>query len=221
MAQVMLDDIVGRDDLPTLAGIRASGGSNAVMPLVSSHIVSLYKFANIEIVGGQEIETAMFIISNYWYLNVAELAKFFSELKAGVYGQFIWGNRINNQQILAFLSGFVRHDRFNAITRNEQRKMQEKREKGFSNLNDFAGSMISGRNDFLKIKEAAKTDMKSFCSIYPHLPEKYPVETWWNAWKGDEAALNFVFGEKVQSIEKATDYISLYLCEYNSKIQSR
>lgn len=221
ISDVLLEDIAGNNTIPTLSEIKSVYGSKPIISIIVSHILSVYKFAGIDIESVQEsaIETAALICSNYWYLNLAEVARFFNDLKSGVYGQFVWGSRVNNQQVLVCLSDFI-GDRRRAIERVEKNKAETLREKGFCKVDAAAAAMITGVETVKELRDRAITSFNAFTELFPNLPDTYSPDIWWHAWNGSGNALKIIYKNNLPDKEVAKRDIGCYLCDYNIRFNS-
>ena len=88
------------EGIPTLADINVVFGNATSVRIITEHLQSILRYAGIDIAPQQLAETALSILASYYFLNLAELCIFFTQLKNGSRGQFVWGNRINNQSIM-------------------------------------------------------------------------------------------------------------------------
>lgn len=132
--QLALSDIVQREDIPTLADVNRMHGNIASLTIIAEHLISVVRFAGVEMTQDQAKETALVILSGYYHLNLAELAMFFHRLKCGELGQVVFGKKINNQAIMVALHDFAA-ERRSKIDRLEAKKAQaeslERRAAGF------------------------------------------------------------------------------------------
>lgn len=211
---VTLSDVVAADNIPTLADVGRSFSNSTAIEIITKHLQSVLRYAGVELTDAQLAETALSILSSYWYLNMAELCIFFCQLKNGSRGQFVWGSRINNQAIMVALSDFCK-DRCREIERKENERIQKQVEKGFSRLEDFSKNIVIGTVKVREQVEIAKRDYTAFCEFFPYLPDKYAPEVLWKAWGGEKDALRQIYGENVPPVEVTEKDIGSYLCEYN------
>ena len=56
---------------------------------------------------------------------------------------------------------------------------------------------------------------EAFLKFFPYLPDRYPPEVLWRAWRGDNEALQTIYGDKIPAKEVAEKDIGMYLCNYN------
>ena len=103
---VSLSDVANAENIPTLADVNRSFSNSTSVEIITEHLKSVLRYAGVELTNAQLAETALSILSSYWYLNLAELCIFFSQLKNGSRGQFVWGSKINNQAIMVALVEF-------------------------------------------------------------------------------------------------------------------
>lgn len=211
---VELKDVASTDEIPTLADVNAAFGNSTSVEIIVRHLQSVFRYAGIELPDAQLAETSMSILSSYWYLNLAELCIFFSQLKNGSRGQFVWGAKINNQAIMVALADFCK-DRRREIERKESEKIRQEVEKGYSRNETLVKDIVLGTQSIKEEREKAKRDYKAFCAFFPHLPEQYNPITLWKAWGGDKDALQGIYGDNVPPIEVAEMDIGRYLCQYN------
>lgn len=211
---VELKDVAIADEIPTLADVNAAFGNSTSVEIIVRHLQSVFRYAGIELPDAQLAETSMSILSSYWYLNLAELCIFFSQLKNGSRGQFVWGAKINNQAIMVALADFCK-DRRREIERKESEKIRQEVEKGYSRNETLAKDIVIGAQRIQKEREKAKLDFKAFCEFFPYLPDKYKPDVLWKAWGGNKEALREIYGEHIPATEYAEKDIGMYLCNYN------
>lgn len=178
--QMALSEIVQREDLPTLADVNRVHGNIASIAIIAEHLISVVRFAGVDLTQDQAKETALVILSGYYYLNLAELALFFHRLKCGELGQVVWGQKINNQAIMCALHDFAA-ERRQKIDRLEAEKVQaeslERRAK------DYAGSVIGGIEGHYK---RCREDFDYFCQAFPILLGGEHARAWWEHFKKDQ-----------------------------------
>lgn len=211
---VTLSEVVAADNIPTLADVGRSFSNSTAVEIITKHLQSVLRYAGVELTDAQLAETALSILSSYWYLNLAELCLFFCQLKNGSRGQFVWGARINNQAIMVALSDFCK-DRRREIERKENERIQRQVEKGFSRLEDCSQNIVIGTMKVREKTEVAKRDYTAFCEFFPYLPECYDPVILWKAWGGDKEALHQIYGDNIPVSEIAEKDIGSYLCDYN------
>lgn len=102
-----LSDILKCEDIPTLADVNRVHGNKTSIKIISTHLITVAHFAGIALTEEQGEQTALVILSGYYYLNLAELALFFHNLKSGYYNQFVYGKIINNNAIMVALHDFA------------------------------------------------------------------------------------------------------------------
>ena len=211
---VELIDVVNADQLPTLADVNVVFGNSTSVRIIVRHLQSIFRYAGVEMLDSQQAETAMSILSSYWYLNLAELCIFFCQLKNGSRGQFVWGARINNQAIMVALSDFCK-DRHRAIEHKENERIRQEVEKGYTRNETLIKDIVTGTQSIKSAREKAKTDYVAFCEFFPYLPDKYNQKVLWKAWGGDKDALRQIYGKDIPTAEIAERDIGGYLCSYN------
>lgn len=211
---VMLRDVVNHPSIPTLADVNTAYNNAVSVDIITRHLNSVLNYAGIELVSMQLAETALSILSSYWYLNLAELCIFFSQLKSGSRGQFVWGKKINNQAIMVALADFCR-ERRHEIERQENEKIRKDSEKGYSRNETLLVDIHKGLNHVRLVRESALKDYEEFRRLFPHIPDKYDPEILWRAWGGDKEALHLIYGERIPPEKVAESDIGKFLCEYN------
>lgn len=211
---VSLYDVANADNIPTLADVNRSFSNSTSVEIITEHLKSVLRYAGVELTDAQLAETALSILSSYWYLNLAELCIFFSQLKNGSRGQFVWGSKINNQAIMVALADFCK-DRHREIDHQENERIRQETEKGYSRSEVFAKDIVVGSQRIQSEREEAKKDFKAFCKLFPYLPDKYKPEVLWKAWRGDKDALREIYGESIPEADVAEMDIGLCLCNYN------
>ena len=182
--------------------------------IITSHLESVLKYAGVELSREQMAETALAILSGYWFLNLAELCIFFTRLKNGSCGQLVWGKSLNNQAVMVALSDFCK-ERREVIIRKETERMARAVEKGFSRTEDFAAGIVLGVQGIAVKRERAKADFNAFLEFFPCLPSGYDPIALWKAWGGDPDAINLLFGNNPPGVEAAAESVGRYLCDYN------
>lgn len=211
---VELKDVANADGIPTLADVNVTFGNSSSVRIIVRHLQSVFRYAGIEMLDTQLAETAMSMLSSYWYLNLAELCIFFSQLKNGSRGQFVWGTKINNQAIMVALADFCR-DRRQAMEKQESERVRQQVEKGFSRSEDLAKGIVVGTLGVRDRAEEAKQDYGAFCKFFPYLPAEYNPKVLWKAWGGDIGALHLIYGDEIPPADIAEKDIGSYLCDYN------
>lgn len=179
MCEVNLVDMVDAG-LPTISTLKKTYGSKLVLAVVTSHLVSIFNFAGISVSNDQAVELTSIIASYYGYLNLAEIAKYFSELKAGKYGQFIWGGNVNVQQITVGLNSFSKE-------RNKAIEIKERAKEKPKNIASQGISIVQGIEEYKRLKSSAKKEYASFRALFPRMykDDKYNNKIW-RAWKGEQ-----------------------------------
>ena len=218
-----LRQIAAHKDIPSVADVNVVYGNAVMVAIVSDHLRGILRYVGIDvstnalqsnqILAMQILDTANIIASNYYFLNLMELALFFREIKSGKRGQVIWGNKLNTQELMVRLSEFV-SDRAAAISKNELEAKKEQEEKGFTNIKQAGSAITEGLNGWRRMLEEAKTNYDRFLQMFPKFPS-HPPMCWYNAWLGDKAALSSVFGDAGVIPENYEDAIIKHLCDYN------
>lgn len=211
---VALYDVANAEHIPTLADVNRSFSNSTSIEIITEHLKSVLRYAGVELTNAQLAETALSILSSYWYLNLAELCIFFSQLKNGSRGQFVWGTKINNQAIMVALADFCK-DRRREIEHKESVRIRQDTEKGYSRSETLTKDIVLGAKSIQIAREEAMQSFDAFLKFFPHLPEKYTPEVLWKAWKGDNEALHTIYGEKIPAADIAEKDIGMYLCNYN------
>lgn len=211
---VSLSDVANAENIPTLADVNRSFSNSTSVEIITEHLKSVLRYAGVELTNAQLAETALSILSSYWYLNLAELCIFFSQLKNGSRGQFVWGTKINNQAIMVALADFCK-DRRREIEHKESVRIRQDTEKGYSRSETLTKDIVLGAKSIQIAREEAMQSFDAFLKFFPHLPEKYTPEVLWKAWKGDNEALHTIYGEKIPAADIAEKDIGMYLCNYN------
>lgn len=211
---VMLPDVANSPDIPKLADVNMAYSNSVSVEIITGHLNSVLRYAGVELNPAQLAETALSILASYWYLNLAELCIFFSQLKNGSRGQFVWGTKINNQAIMVALADFCQ-DRRQAMEKQESERVRQQVEKGFSRSEDLAKGIVVGTLGVRDRAEEAKQDYGAFCKFFPHLPAEYNPKVLWKAWGGDIGALHLIYGDEIPPADIAEKDIGSYLCDYN------
>lgn len=209
-----LSEVVNSERIPTLTDVGRAFGNSVSVKIITSHLNSALRYSDVELTDAQLAETALAILQGYWFLNLAELCIFFSQLKCGVRGQIVWGSKINNQALMVQLAEFCR-ERNAVIGRIETDKQKEAMERGFSRLESHASSIVAGVEKSRDLAEKAKEDIAVFRELFPEAPPQCSHEVWWKAWKGEREALKLIYGSSVPSVDIAMTDVGKYLCSYN------
>lgn len=219
---VLLSQIVNHKDIPSVADVNRVYGNATMVSIISDHIRGILKYVGVDVSAAalqsnqtlavQIFDTANIIASNYYYLNLMELALFFREVKSGKRGQVVWGNRLNTQELMVRLSEFV-SDRALAIEKNEMEARKEIEKKGFTNIKQAGAAITSGLDGWRKMLEEAKTNYDRFLQMFPKFPQGISPIVWYDAWLGDRAALDVIFDNEPPG--NYEDEIIKKLCDYN------
>ena len=211
---VSLSDVANAENIPTLADVNRSFSNSTSIEIITEHLKSVLRYAGVELTNAQLAETALSILSSYWYLNLAELCIFFSQLKNGSRGQFVWGSKINNQAIMVALADFCK-DRRREIEHRENELVRKKAETGYARNENLIKDIVTGVQNTRREREKAKQDFKAFCELFPYLPDKYEPKVLWKAWGGNKEALRKIYGESTPPPDVTEMDIGMYLCNYN------
>ncbi len=219
-----LRQIAAHKGIPSVADVNVVYGNAVMVAIVSDHLRGVLRYVGIDvsttalqsnqILAMQILDTANIIASNYYFLNLMELALFFREIKSGKRGQVIWGNKLNTQELMVRLSEFV-SDRAAAIIKNELEAKKEQEEKGFTNIKQAGAAITEGLNGWRRMLEEAKTNYDRFLQMFPKFPKDIAPMCWYNAWLGDTCALELCFGNMKDVPENYEDAIIKLLCDYN------
>lgn len=221
-----LADVVKCDGVPTLADVSRVYGNVTALSLVSEHIRSVFRYAGIDMnledarMRSMVAETALAIVSGYYYLNLYELCIFFNQLKTGQRGQFVWGSRINNQAVMVALHDFA-SDRRDAIVRMENERYKERAERGYSRIDDAASDMVAGVKGIRNLAEKAKADYSVFRRLFPNLPNNYKAFDLFMAYRGKETAIRAIYGNDSPPPDVASRDIYKFLCDYNCRMNRK
>lgn len=217
-----LMQIANHKDIPSVADVNVVYGNAVMVAIVSDHVRGILRYVGVDvsanalqsnqILAMQILDTANIIASNYYYLNLMEIALFFREVKSGKRGQVIWGNKLNTQELMVRLSDFV-SDRRIAIEKNELEAKREREKQGFTNIKQAGAAIAGGLNGWRKMLEEAKSNYDRFLQMFPKFPEVLPPIGWYNAWLGEYDSLEKVFGENIP--QNYEDEIIKHLCNYN------
>ena len=180
--QMALSEIVQREDIPTLADVNRVHGNLASIRIIAEHLISVVRFAGVELTEDQAKETALVILSGYYYLNLAELALFFHRLKCGELGQVVYGKKINNQAIMCALHDFAAERRQKIdriIAEQAQAESLERRAAG------YVGAVQNGIACHYK---KCHENFEYFCDSWPVLKQagKEHQKRWWEEFKNNQ-----------------------------------
>lgn len=217
-----LRQIAANKDIPSVADVNVVYGNAVMVAIVSDHLRGLLRYVGVDvsaqalqsnqILAMQILDTANIIASNYYFLNLMELALFFREVKSGKRGQVVWGSKLNTQELMVRLSEFVA-DRACAIDKNETEAKKEAEKKSFSTIKQAGAAITDGVTGWRRMLQEAKTNYDRFLQMFPKFPKSIAPIVWYNAWLGNQEALDTVFnGETPENYE---DAIIKHLCDYN------
>ena len=211
---VTLAEVVRMKNIPTLADVNAAYGNTTSVKIITEHLNSVLRYAGVELTPPQLAETALSILSSYWFLNLAELCIFFNQLKNGSRGQFVWGNKVNNQAIMVALYSFFQERMLECHT-FENEKTREQSLKGYTRVEDAASAIVVGVNKIQTLKDKAKTDYKAFRKLFPLIPDNYKPDVLWKAYSGNTEAIRAIYGLNPPPPDVASDDIGKFLCSFN------
>lgn len=219
---VSLRQIANHKDIPSVADVNVVYGNAVMVSIVSDHIRGVLRYVGVDVSAGalqsnqmlamQILDTANIVASNYYYLNLMELALFFREVKSGKRGQVVWGSKLNTQELMVRLSEFVA-DRALAIEKNEMEARKAQQQKGFTNIKQAGAAISEGVGGWRKMLEEAKGNYDRFLKLFPKFPQGISPIVWYDAWLGDRAALDVVFDNEPPG--NYEDEIIKNLCDYN------
>lgn len=106
-------------------------------------------------------------------------------------------------------------DRRREIERMESAKIRQDTENGYSRSEMLSKDIVLGTKGIRNTREEAMQSFKAFLKFFPYLPDRYPPEVLWRAWRGDNEALQTIYGDKIPAKEVAEKDIGMYLCNYN------
>lgn len=180
-----LSELVKREDIPTLADVNRMHGNKTSLGIIALHLISVVRFAGVDLSQGQAEETALVILSGYYYLNLAELALFFHRLKCGELGQVVFGKKINNQAIMCALHDFAaeRRQKIDRIAAEKaQAESLERRTAG------YVGAIQNGaiQNGIEGHYKKCHEDFDYFCQAFPVLLGGEHARAWWEYFKKDQ-----------------------------------
>lgn len=217
-----LRQIAANRNIPSVADVNVAFGNAVMVALVSDHIRGILRYVGVDvssqalqsnqILAMQILDTANIIASNYYYLNLMELALFFREVKAGKRGQVVWGSKLNTQELMVRLSEFVA-DRALAIEKNELEANKEDEKRTFATIKEAGAAITEGITGWRRMLEEAKTNYNRFLQMFPRFPKGISSVVWYNAWLGNESALEIVFDGSLP--DNHEDKIIKLLCDYN------
>ena len=217
---ISLDDVIRREGIPTLADVNRVYGNTTSVRIITGHLQSVLNYAGVELAPAQLAETSLAILSSYYFLNLAELCIFFTQLKNGSRGQFVWGSKVNNQAIMVALHDFCL-DRGNAYRKLEQENIRIAADRNYSRIENAAAAMIKGIDSIRELKEKAKTDYSAFRTLFPMLPDNYKPEDLFGAYGEKETVIRTIYGENTPPPGVASEDIYRFLCDYNVKMNRK
>lgn len=195
-----LSELVKREDIPTLADVNRMHGNKTSLGIIALHLISVVRFAGVDLTQEQTEETALVILSGYYYLNLAELALFFHRLKCGELGQVVWGQKINNQAIMCALHDFAA-ERRQKIDRIEAEKAQAE-----SLERRAAGYVGAIQNGIAGHYDKCEESLDYFLKAFPFLVGSPHACAWWEHFKKDrEKALKDIWALTKPTKPKSDD----------------
>ena len=207
-------DIVRTEGFPTLADVNRVFANETSVAILMNHLVSVVNYTGVAMTDAQRAETAMAMLTNYYYLNVAEWCLFFNELKAGKRGQIVWGKSINNQAIMVALHDFA-SDRRREIEKLEYEKQRQDSQQGFNRLESAGAAIVKGLEVLKQLRKKAYSDFKAFRALFPSLPCNYTPKVLYDAWRGQKDAIKTIYGDTSLSESEVHEKIDRYLTEFN------
>lgn len=221
-----LSEAVKLTGIPTVSDVSRVYGNVVSLSLVSEHLRSVFRYAGIDMnlddarMRSMIAETALAIVSGYYFLNLYELCIFFNQLKTGQRGQVVWGSKINNQAVMVALNEFAQ-DRREAIIKMENERYNEQAARGYTRIGDAAAAMVKGVTGIRNLAEKAKKDYKAFRELFPSLPNDYKPSDLFEAYGGKEAAIRAIYGDNAPTAELASRDIYGFLCDYNCRVNRK
>ena len=111
------------------------------------------------------------------------------------------------------LSDFV-SDRRLAIEKNEMEAKREEERKSFSTIKDAGAAISEGISGFRRLLQEARANYDKFLSVFPKFPSELTPNEWYNAWLGEQAVLDKIFGKDLAPANYE-DVIIKRLCNFN------
>lgn len=104
-------------NLPTIARVKKEFGFDFIQAYIEGWIVNFVKYVNVgkNMSDEQIFETAIFICTEFYMLNIADINLIFKKAKMGVYGQFY--DRLDGMVIIGFFEKYYNERCSNASDR--------------------------------------------------------------------------------------------------------
>lgn len=94
-------------DLPSIGSIKKAFGDVFCQAYIETWIINFNDFVNLGkgMIGPQSMETALMIMEEFYYLNLADINLVFKRAKSGYYGQLY--DRLDGQIILGWFRAYA------------------------------------------------------------------------------------------------------------------
>lgn len=127
-ASKVIADLSLNRDIPALMDVKNTYGEQTAYQWLLVQLLSLNNYAGVNngMTDAQVSELAYLILSNYYYLNLAEIMQFIAKFKLGIYGQF-YGS-VDPLKITSALQSYIR-DRNRSIDDAENERKRKERER--------------------------------------------------------------------------------------------
>lgn len=116
------------ETIPSLAEVRTTFGSSTATRWITIHLMSLNDFSSSNGMSDNQLaELSAIILTNYYWLNLAEIMQFIAKFKLGIFGQFY--GTVDPLKITSALQLFIRHreESIDYHERNQKRIQDEQR----------------------------------------------------------------------------------------------
>lgn len=175
-------EVASKSNIPTLADVTRAFDNGTAVTVIANHLHSLCSFGDTTVKQDQFLDTALLIATEYYFLNLSELCLFFRRCKIGKYGQIVWGQRLNIQQVMTALYQFVR-ERAEAINKRESQNIAH--QQAMMRTEDVP-VLMGGLDELHEMQKEARKHYSIFRKIFPRLPPDLSPQEYWAAWKQDE-----------------------------------
>ena len=127
-ASRVIADLSLNRDIPALVDVKNTYGEQTAYQWLLVQLLSLNNYTGVNngMTDAQVSELAYLILSNYYYLNLAEIMQFVAKFKLGIYGQF-YGS-VDPLKITSALQTYIR-DRNRSIDDAENERKRKERER--------------------------------------------------------------------------------------------
>jgi hypothetical protein len=127
-ASKVIADLSLNRDIPALVDVKNTYGEQTACQWLLVQLLSLNNYTGVNngMTDAQVSELAYLILSNYYYLNLAEIMQFIAKFKLGIYGQF-YGS-VDPLKITSALQTYIR-DRNRSIDDAENERKRKERER--------------------------------------------------------------------------------------------